>query len=313
MESPKGYSVPSKVGSSEIHQSAASTASWQRKTVDLSAYAGLQARIRFVFDSIDDFANNFRGWYLDDISVAPPGQLAASGAPLPIAGEEGGPFNPNPYEITLTNLNAGRVLWNLAEAPAWLTPADNEGGLGAGESTSVTLTVNGAAAALPGGLYNGTVSFTNALDAANTATLDVQLLVRDGIPDDWRLFYFGQAEPDAANQSRAGDDPDGDDMTNLEEYIADTNPLDPASRLLLPDLRREAGHLRIEFPSSANRVYTLEYNNDIVNEPVWSAVADFQEVPGTGGTMTYLDDGTGTTPHPDHVQVRTYRLRVGLP
>ena len=296
-----------------VYQSAASTADWRFKTVDLSAYDGQTARIRFVFDSINEFANNFRGWYLDDISVAPPGELAASAPLLRIAGEEGGPFEPDPYSVVLTNLNAGRLLWDLVDVPAWLTPTDTTGALGAGESTSVTLNVNGTAALLPGGLYNGTISFTNAVDAANTATLDVQLLVRDGIPDDWRLFYFGHIEPNAATLSRADDDADGDGMTNWEEYIANTNPLDPLSRLLLPDLHWDAGNLILRFPSSLGRVYSIEYNNDIANKPLWNTVVDFQQVPGTGGIMTYIDDGSGTTPHPDHAPARTYRLRVGLP
>jgi hypothetical protein len=42
----------------------------------------------------------------------------------------------------------------------------------------------------------------------------------DGIPDEWELLYG--LDPDDA--SDASDDTDWDDLTNLEEYITDTNP-----------------------------------------------------------------------------------------
>ncbi len=43
----------------------------------------------------------------------------------------------------------------------------------------------------------------------------------DGIPDSWKLYYFGTTNVDA------DDDADGDGLTNLEEYLAGTNPLNP--------------------------------------------------------------------------------------
>ncbi len=46
----------------------------------------------------------------------------------------------------------------------------------------------------------------------------------DGIPDYWMLNYFGHANPQAADLSRATDDADGDRLTNLQEYLAGTNP-----------------------------------------------------------------------------------------
>jgi uncharacterized repeat protein (TIGR01451 family) len=42
---------------------------WQDLWADLSAYAGQSIRVRFVFDSVDDYANYFHGWYVDDIRL----------------------------------------------------------------------------------------------------------------------------------------------------------------------------------------------------------------------------------------------------
>ncbi len=40
-----------------------------KETIDLSDYAGEEIQLEFVFDSIDDYDNDYRGWYLDDVSV----------------------------------------------------------------------------------------------------------------------------------------------------------------------------------------------------------------------------------------------------
>ncbi len=48
--------------------------------------------------------------------------------------------------------------------------------------------------------------------------------VSDGIPDAWMTNYFGHAAPQAGDKSRAGDDADGDKLTNLQEYMAGQNP-----------------------------------------------------------------------------------------
>src|SRR5205807_19667 len=55
----------------------------------------------------------------------------------------------------------------------------------------------------------------------------------DGIPDSWMMQYFGHPLGLASDHSRAQDDADEDGMTNLQEYLAGTNPLDPQSSLKL--------------------------------------------------------------------------------
>jgi hypothetical protein len=43
---------------------------WLSSEIDLSAYIGHTIKIRFYFDTVDDFLNNFRGWYIDDVIVS---------------------------------------------------------------------------------------------------------------------------------------------------------------------------------------------------------------------------------------------------
>ena len=46
----------------------------------------------------------------------------------------------------------------------------------------------------------------------------------DGLPDSWELIYFSSIE-----DCVPADDPDGDRLTNAEEYASGTDPLDPDS------------------------------------------------------------------------------------
>jgi hypothetical protein len=51
----------------------------------------------------------------------------------------------------------------------------------------------------------------------------------DGIPDWWRSKYWGHPTAEAKDLSRATDDPDGDGLNNLQEYLNGTNPLNADS------------------------------------------------------------------------------------
>jgi len=55
---------------------------WYQVDLDLSAYAGQTVNIRFTFDTGDDYANDFHGWNVDDVSVtgAPPDYDAPASA-----------------------------------------------------------------------------------------------------------------------------------------------------------------------------------------------------------------------------------------
>ncbi len=46
----------------------------------------------------------------------------------------------------------------------------------------------------------------------------------DGIPDAWKIEYFGSI---TAPGSGAGDDPDGDGLTNMQEFLLGTDPTNP--------------------------------------------------------------------------------------
>ncbi|HVM48086.1 MAG TPA: matrixin family metalloprotease [Candidatus Acidoferrum sp.] len=53
----------------------------------------------------------------------------------------------------------------------------------------------------------------------------------EGIPDSWRLSYFGNVNPAVGSKHHASDDADGDGYSNLEEYRLGSNPTNRTSNL----------------------------------------------------------------------------------
>jgi hypothetical protein len=74
---------------------------WRTQAVDLTAFASDNARLRFHFNSVDGLANDFLGWYLDDVLV--------SGQPLPLGTTPTNavPFNNGVWSNTVAVLTPG--------------------------------------------------------------------------------------------------------------------------------------------------------------------------------------------------------------
>ena len=87
----------------------------------------------------------------------------------------------------------------------------------------------------------------------------------DGLPDDWETANGLSANSLTGFDGPDGD-PDGDGYTNLQEFLAGTDPHDPNSSLkvrlnLISDAR-----VRVEWPMLPGRSYVLEYaNSDLSN------------------------------------------------
>jgi sugar lactone lactonase YvrE len=116
----------------------------------------------------------------------------------------------------------------------------------------------------------------------------------DGIPDWWRLTYFGTI---SNLLSAANLDPDGDGASNWQEYVAGTNPQDPASVLQITP----AANFSIQWPSVPGKTYALESSTSLFSTN-WIVLTT--NLSGTGQTMQIQDTNLPSPP------ARFYRVVV---
>ena len=134
--------------------------------------------------------------------------------------------------------------------------------------------------------------------------------MRDGIPDDWRLQYFGHIEPDVSDQSRSQDDPDGDGCDNLCEFQAGTDPTDASSYFHITAATVQGIDVSLTWATGLGRTNVVQVSAGLADG---SYSTNFNDVSGwiilptgSGPTMTnYLDSG-GVTNSPAYY----YRIRV---
>lgn len=115
------------------------------------------------------------------------------------------------------------------------------------------------------------------IGAVETPSIDLD---EDGLPNDWESAH----RLDPENPLDALLDSDDDGMTNHEEYLADTDPRDSTSNLHMA-IERSGGQVRLSFPTSADRFYTLQHRSD-VGDAEWQEVEGAVSLPGNGGVMT---------------------------
>jgi hypothetical protein len=110
--------------------------------------------------------------------------------------------------------------------------------------------------------------------------------VGDGIPDAWRAQYFGGSGTTTNSQSCATCDPDHDGMSNLQEYLAGTDPTSSASVLRL-DLTAQvsANSVVLTWPVVVGRSYQVQYKTSL-SDAVWQTPAANLWVTGNVGTFT---------------------------
>jgi hypothetical protein len=83
-------------------------------------------------------------------------------------------------------------------------------------------------------------------------------LDQDGLPDDWEAAGFGDLALGAE------DDPDGDGLTNREEHLAGTSPVDGGSVLRVLTLTSLAsGQTTVLWSAVPGRTYRVEYKEDL--------------------------------------------------
>jgi len=126
----------------------------------------------------------------------------------------------------------------------------------------------------------------------------------DGLPDDWEEWVLDLAGRDSSSAARAafkpGDDADGDGMTNLQEYLAGTDPFLATDLLTIEsfEVLPGTGRARLTFRTAVDRTYRVlmaESLTDGAWTPVATARAEgdalvYEPYAGNGRRMTvYVD------------------------
>ena len=133
-------------------------------------------------------------------------------------------------------------------------------------STVTNLIINASADASAEGnktlivtLQPGTNYGVGTLSNATVQILDLPF-------DAWRFNHFNATELDQMNTSGVDADPDGDGVTNLQEFLGGTDPRDPAS-VLRVNIEAPTGTAVIRFVAGPNRTYTVQYRDQLSNGP----------------------------------------------
>ena len=82
----------------------------------------------------------------------------------------------------------------------------------------------------------------------------------DGLPNWWESLYFGQATHVVAAAHA-----DADPLSNLQEYIAGTDPTNAASCFRITNGMRLGDDFLIEWPSVSGRVYSALWSTNLTD------------------------------------------------
>jgi len=164
-------------------------------------------------------------------------------------------------------------------------------------------------------VFNNTLHSSDLMFDAELAVADTHLPVsqdndQDAMPDAWEQAHLSDLS-DPADRSAAGD-PDGDGISNLEEYIAGTNPLLETENWTL-ETRLQNGQVQVRFTARTaagpgydglSRHYCLEHRLRQQPDSPWSAVPGYADVLGAGQEVVHIHSSADRTAN--------YRARTWL-
>jgi hypothetical protein len=231
---------------------------WEEVELDVTRFVGKVVRFRFNYQLFSFNATARLGWLLDDFSVELNTVASTS--------------------IVVTN--------NLAQASFTIHGPTNRLVTGSGMSFRTNL---------PAGTYSiewNAVPFyiapspqtnqlgTNVNDLVFTGTYTFPDINRNGISDLWEKQYFGSVNPLYTGRG----DSDHDGVSDLEEFLAGTNPTDAASvfRLQNPETLPN-GTVRLTWNTVANHAYQVEVSTNL---GTWQSVTDPLIATGTSQSTT---------------------------
>ena len=142
----------------------------------------------------------------------------------------------------------------------------------------------------------GWISLSNAVAFVQTDTVAPGADTDgDGITDAWELTHTN-----TLTTLTATGDTDGDGMTDLQEYLADTHPLDPDDKLWITSYTRTGTYNNLWWRSQPTRYYAVEGKRVLDPGSNW---VDYAVIPIRGANNVGFD----TTSTNDFYRVRAFR------
>jgi alpha-glucosidase (family GH31 glycosyl hydrolase) len=143
------------------------------------------------------------------------------------------------------------------------------------------------------------MDFLPIIDNARASGIQVRKIAdldsdADGIPDWWMLAYFNHATGQAADNSLAYQDADGSGFSNLQEYLAGTDPLDPSTAFRITNISIAGDNIQVTWTTEPNKTNQLQRSSTLGTNTTWSNVGPLTL--GTGSPATQTDFGAATNP-----------------
>jgi hypothetical protein len=139
--------------------------------------------------------------------------------------------------------------------------------------------------------------FSDRTNISPFATINVIYLGADsaseGIPDDWRLEYFGNADPNVGINHHATNDFDGDGLSNLQEFLLGSNPADKNSNLRIISF----DGTNLQWQTRGYEVYELYGSTNLANwTRVMNPIVPTNTLPATNFSNIGSAIGSATIP-----------------
>jgi subtilisin family serine protease len=249
---------------------------WTQETLDLSPWVGQTIQVVFYYQAIP-LGDTIYGWTIDDIGITG----VAAGGKITIAknlGEGAWALSsltslgkvPVKTDVapsaTISNLPAGKYVVGFSDVPFYQTPPDQTNTLAAGGSLNIT---------------------------GNYTFLDVN---HNGISDSWEMANFGSV---TTNRTRLTDS-DHDGMSDYAEFLAGTDPNNPASKFYISGASVQTNRVaQVQWTVVSNRLYQVSASTNLLN---WQPVTPWLQA-SNDPTMSCTVTNTGAGNHFYRVQV----------
>ncbi len=225
------------------------------------------------------------GWYVDSVSIQD-AFCCTNFVNSPVADFTGSPTNgAAPLTVTFSDTSTGTItnwFWDF------------------GDGGNTNITTNAVVHTYAAGTYGVTLIVTGP-DGVSTNTK--ASYITSWTPFQvWQVLYFGSTSiPSAASDA----DPDGDGMTNMDEFLAGTDPTDSSSALRITSIAREGVDIRVTWATGVGKTNALQFTTGNAGGSYSNNFSDLSVVTNTTGSATnYVHTGAATNAPTGYYRVR---------